>query len=114
MVAAANKVQHHEPAAANVAAARIDYSLRISGGDCGIDCIATRAKHLSAGFGGQALRCYHHAVRGLHGNGRGGVRSSDPGNHKGCRPDRRPQKIPEGDTHGEGLPQRLARRFSRM
>ena len=62
---AVRKVDRHEPAAADVAAARVDDGERIADRNCGIDRVAARLKHADPHFRGQPMRRNHDPVLGL-------------------------------------------------
>ena len=64
-VAPVLQVDGHEPAAADIAAARIDDGERIADGNRGIDRVAALGEDAHADLGGIALRGDHHAVLGL-------------------------------------------------
>ena len=64
-VAPVGEVDRHEPAAADIAAARLDHGERIADRDRGVDRIAAGGENAGADRGGDVLRGHHHAVLGL-------------------------------------------------
>src|SRR6185437_11660007 len=56
------QMNRHEPAAADVAAARMDNGLRVAHGHGRVDSVAALLENLQAGRGRQMLSTYHHRV----------------------------------------------------
>ena len=64
-VAPAGEVDDHEPAAADIAAARFDDRERVADRDRRVDCIAAGREDAGADLGGDVLRGHDHAVPSL-------------------------------------------------
>jgi hypothetical protein len=58
-------MDQHEPAAADIAAAWIDDSQRITDRDCGIDRIAARLQNARSDLGSQPMRRDDHTMLSL-------------------------------------------------
>jgi hypothetical protein len=69
-------MDRHEPAAADIAAARVDDSERIADRNRRIDRIPASLKHAHPSLGGQPMRGHHHTVLGL--DRRGGPYERSP------------------------------------
>ena len=67
------EVQGHEPATADIAAARVHDRQRVTDRDRRIDCVAAPAQDVRAHFGGEALGGHDHTALPLDGRGGGGL-----------------------------------------
>ena len=84
---AVGKVNRHEPAAADIAAARVDDGQRIAYPNRGIDRIAAGLEDTHPDLGGQPMGGHDHAMLGLDHGSRGRIhrgRQQDRQHHRRC------------------------------